>query len=92
MEKNKSTDNLTNALIVKMFQSIDKRLTTQGILIQSLCELLIENECILEEELDDKTKELFEEYNEMRKQTMDEDDEEEKSNPTTPYYGPVGEA
>lgn len=81
-----------NSISQEIIENLNNRLLHQTVIINILCDIVIENNLITEEELTKRiNSEIFEINMELDK-LSEEDDNEELSELLSGYIGPIGEA
>lgn len=75
----------------EIIQNLNKRLLTQGVIIESLCDLLIDSGIFTEDELENKIKENVHLQQEFIDKELSDNKKTSKINLMGMNFGPMGE-
>jgi hypothetical protein len=80
-----------NSTSEEIIQNLNKRLLTQGVIIESLCDLLIDSGIFTEDELNEQIKENIHLQQEFIDNELSDNKETSKINLMGLNFGPIGE-
>lgn len=81
-----------NSISKEIINNLNKRLITQGIIIETLCDILINEGLVTEDELEDMIRENIESQQDYIDKTMKEETEDNNLSLMGLHFGPIGEA
>jgi len=81
-----------NSISKEIINNLNKRLLTQGIIIEILCGILINEGLVTEDELEDMIQENIESQQDYIDKTMKEETKDNNLSLMGLHFGPIGEA